>query len=143
MSLRQFGGQVKSSDDFAGFALVATSILGLAPTYRHGDHIRVGLLIDKLSGAPRRALEILCLGAAFIGVGWATLWIGRFVYDSWRFNELSQGLLAIPLWAPQSAMLIGLGALALALGEDFVRVARGGSASYAQSVAIELPSFER
>ena len=144
VALRQYGGQVKSSDDFAGFALVATSILGLAPTYRHGDHIRVGLLIDRLGGAPRRVAEIACLAAAFVGVGWATFWIGRFVFDSWRFNELSQGLLAIPLWLPQSAMLAGLATLALAIGEDLVRVLRGLPASYAATPpSAELPSFER
>ncbi len=130
VALRQFGGQIKSSDDFAGFALVATGILGLGPTYRHGDQIRVGLIIDKLTGKSRKLVEMVVLAIAIIMVGWATWWIGRFVYDSWRFHEVSQGLVVIPLWLPQSTMVLGLGVLLLALCEDLYRLLTGGSPSY-------------
>jgi TRAP-type C4-dicarboxylate transport system permease small subunit len=143
--LRQFGGQVRSSDDYAGFALVATGMLGLAPTYRKGDHIRVGLLIDRLSGNSRKFFEFLCLAFALVAVSWAAWWAGRFVYDSWRFNELSQGLVAIPLWVPQSAMVFGLTVFAIALLEDLVRLITGGQPSYIAnaSAETELPTFER
>jgi TRAP-type C4-dicarboxylate transport system permease small subunit len=130
VALRQFGGQVKSSDDFAGFALVGTAILGLGPTYRHGDHIRVGLVLDRFTGNARRLIEIAVLVMAVAMVGWATWWIGRFVYDSWRFHEVSQGLIAIDLWIPQSLMLIGLGVLLLALVEDLARLLTGRPASH-------------
>jgi TRAP-type C4-dicarboxylate transport system permease small subunit len=143
--LRQFGGQVRSSDDYAGFALVATAMLGLAPTYRRGDHIRVGLLIDRLSGNSRKIFEFICLTFGLVAVGWAAWWAGRFVYDSWRFNELSQGLVAIPLWIPQSAMVFGLGVFAIALAEDMYRLLRGQQPSYIANAAAEteLPTFER
>jgi TRAP-type C4-dicarboxylate transport system permease small subunit len=130
VALRQFGGQVKSSDDFAGFALVGTALLGLAPTYRHGDHIRVGLLLDRLSGTARRALEIVALAAACAIVGWATWWIWKFVHDSYRFGEISSGLVRIHLWIPQGVMLWGLGVFFLALAEDLIRVLLGKPASY-------------
>ncbi len=135
VALRQFGSQVKSSDDFAGFALVATGILGLAPTYRHGDQIRVGLVLDRFTGNARRMIEIFVLIIASIMVAWATWWIGKFVYDSWRFHEVTQGLIAIPLWVPQIVMPLGLGVLLLALLEDLVRVLRGQNASYMQAAA--------
>jgi TRAP-type C4-dicarboxylate transport system permease small subunit len=143
--LRQFGGQVKSSDDFAGYALVATGLLGLAPTYRRGEHIRVGLLIDRLSGSARRAVETFCLAFGTLATGWASYWTGLFVYDSWRFHEVSQGLIAIPLWVPQSAMFMGIFVLFIAICEDLLRTLAGGSTSYAAHAAtdLELPSFER
>jgi hypothetical protein len=30
-------------------------------------------------------------------------WLGRdaFVYDSWTFHEVAQGLIKIPIWIPQ------------------------------------------
>lgn len=145
VALRQFGGQIKSGDDFAAYALAATAMLGLGPTYRHGDQIRVGLLIDRLTGRARHGVEIAVLAIAIVMVGWATWWIGQFVYDSWRFHEVSQGLLAIPLWMPQSAMLLGLGVLLLALVEDIVRALSGGTPSHLASQAgeTELPTFER
>jgi TRAP-type C4-dicarboxylate transport system permease small subunit len=130
IGMRQFGGQIRGSDDLAGFALVGTALLGLGPTYRHGGHIRVGLLLDRFSGSHRRTAEIIALLVATIIMGWATWWIGRFVYDSWLYNEIGTGLLAIQLWIPQSLMLIGLAVLLLAIVEDLVRVLSGGQASY-------------
>jgi TRAP-type C4-dicarboxylate transport system permease small subunit len=137
VALRQFGGQIKSSDDFAGFALVGTAMLGLAPTYRQGEQIRVGLLLDRFSGRMRHNVEIFVLILATIMVGWATWWIGRFVYDSWKFHEVSQGLIAINLWMPQSLMLIGIGVLLLAIVEDLVRALRGLPPSYMTVEQVE------
>jgi TRAP-type C4-dicarboxylate transport system permease small subunit len=145
VTLRQFGGQIRSSDDFAGFALVATGMLGLAPTYRRGDHIRVGLVIDRLTGGPRRAVEILCLGFGVLAIGWASWWAGRFAFDSWRFHEVSQGLVAVPLWIPQFFMFFGLLVLLVAMLEDLLRVIVGGSPSYMANAPAEaeVGSFDR
>ncbi|MGL4242478.1 MAG: TRAP transporter small permease [Beijerinckiaceae bacterium] len=145
VTLRQFGGQIRSSDDFAGFALVATGMLGLAPTYRRGDHIRVGLLIDRLTGGARRIVEIICLAFGVAAIGWASWWTGRFVWDSWRFHEVSQGLVAVPLWIPQFFMFFGLFVLLVAMLEDLIRVLVGQSPSYMANAPAEaeVGSFDR
>jgi TRAP-type C4-dicarboxylate transport system permease small subunit len=145
VTLRQFGGQIRSSDDFAGFALVATGMLGLAPTYRRGDHIRVGLLVDRLTGGSRRIVEILCLAFGVVAIGWASWWAGRFAYDSWRFHEVSQGLVAVPLWMPQFFMFFGLFVLLVAMLEDLLRVIAGRSPSYMANAPAEaeVGSFDR
>ncbi len=143
--LRQFGGQVKSSDDFAGFALVATGMLGLAPTYRRGDHIRVGLVIDRLTGTSRKLVEIACLVFGVLALGWASWWTGRFTYDSWAYNELSQGLVAVPLWVPQFFMFFGLFVLFIAMLEDLLRMLGGGQSSTMANAPAEaeIGSFDR
>ena len=130
VTLRQFGGQIRSSDDFAGFALAATGFLGLAATYRRGEHIRVGLIVDRLTGKRRKAAEFFALGCGIVATAWATWWIGRLVYDSWRFNELTMGLVPIQLWVPQFGLFFGLAVLLLAMVEDFVRLAMGKTPSY-------------
>ena len=136
VALRQFGGQIRGSDDLAGYALVGTALLGLAPTYRMGEQIRVSLVLDRFTGDGRRLIELCALAMAVAMVGWATWWIGRFVYDSWRFHEIGTGLILTPLWIPQSLMLWGVGVLFLALVEDFIRVLMGKPASY-QTVTHE------
>jgi TRAP-type C4-dicarboxylate transport system permease small subunit len=143
--LRQFGGQIRSSDDFAGFALVATGMLGLAPTYRRGDHIRVGLLIDRLTGGSRRAVELACLSFGVAAIGWASWWTGRFAWDSWRFHEVSQGLVPVPLWIPQFFMFFGLFVLFVAMAEDLLRVLLGRDPSYMANAPAEaeVGSFDR
>lgn len=130
VTLRQFGGQIRSSDDFAGFALAATGFLGLASTYRRGEHIRVGILLDRVRGRARVAFEIFALTLAIIMVAWASWWIGRLVYDSWRFHEVTMGLVPILVWIPQSALFLGLAVLLLALVEDLVRILMGKRPSY-------------
>ncbi len=138
VTLRQFGGQVKSSDDFAGFALAATGFLGLAATYRRGEHIRVGLIVDRFTGARRKALEFFALGTGIVMVAWATWWIGRLAYDSWRFNEVTMGLVPIKLWVPQLGLFIGLAVLLLAMAEDLVRLLTGRTPSYLASTETEF-----
>ena len=133
VTLRQFGGQIRSSDDFAGFALAATGFLGLAATYRRGEHIRVGLIVDRVTGTRRKALEFFALGCGIAAIGWATWWIGRLVYDSWRFHEVTMGLVPIKLWIPQFALFFGLAVLLLAMVEDLVRLIMGKTPSYLAS----------
>src|SRR3989337_2618875 len=98
---RQFGLNIPSGDDFAAWSMAACAFLGLAHTFKSGEMIRVGLLFDRLRGRSRRALELfaLALGAALIGFfAWNA---GRLTYDSYRFNDLAQGAVAVPLWIPQ------------------------------------------
>lgn len=141
VTLRQFGGQLRSSDDFAGFALAGTAFLGLAATYRRGEHIRVGFLIDRMTGRRRKALEFSALLVSSIMVGWATWWVGRLVYDSWRFNEVTMGLVPIKLWMPQSALLIGLAVLLLAMVEDLVALLAGREPSFAANQSADQPTL--
>lgn len=141
---RWVGFQVRSADEFAGYALVATSFLAMGPTYRRGEHIRVGLLIDRLKGAARRIAEGLVLILALAAVIWGTWWAGKFVHDSFRFHELSQGLVPVPLWLPQAPMAIGLAVFAIALLDDLFAHARGRPLSFQSPQAPQDgPGFER
>ena len=45
---REINFNVPSGDDFTGWALVAMAFLGLAHTFKRGEMIRVGLLIERL-----------------------------------------------------------------------------------------------
>lgn len=130
--LRMVGMQLKSADDFAGYALVATIMLGLAPTYRHNAHIRVGLLIERFATGTRirNAIELVVVMLSTVMVGWAA-WISiRFVHDSYIYNEMSQGLLAIPLWMPQFFMAFGLFVFCVALIDDALVHLAGGMQSH-------------
>jgi TRAP-type C4-dicarboxylate transport system permease small subunit len=142
VAMRTFGTQVPSADDFAGFALVATTIVGLAPTYRHNAHIRVGLIIERfpLGSAGRKLLErIVVIASAFL-VGWAALYATRFVHESFIYNEISQGLVAIKLWYPQSLMAFGFIVFFIALLDDIVTDFSGGTQSHLAAVTgDEMP----
>jgi TRAP-type C4-dicarboxylate transport system permease small subunit len=127
---REVGINIPAGDDFASWCMAAMAFLGLAHTFRSGEMIRVGLLIDRLSGPTRRIFEIfsLVLGLAFVGFfAWHAV---RLTYDSWRFNDMAQGVLAVPLWIPQLGYSTGLVILFIAFVDEFVHVIRGGDPRY-------------
>lgn len=125
-----FGLVIPSYSDFAGFFLAGASFLALAHTLRHGGHIRVSLLLGRFRPAARRRIELLCLLVALgltLNFAWHTLLL---VGESWQYNDLSPGMIAVPLWIPQSVMAAGLLVLNLALLDELVTLLRGGTPEY-------------
>lgn len=130
--LYQLGGQLfpyvpRSADEFAGYCMGASAFLGLADALRSGDHIRVTLVADRLAPRARRVLEWLALGIGSALALWIAWYMLRMAWDSWVMNELSSGLIALPMWLPQGAMAWGAVAFALALLELFPLMAAGGA----------------
>ena len=127
---RKVGFNVPAGDDFASWCMAAMSFLGLAHTFKYGEMIRVGLLIDRLPGRARHAVEIvaLLLGLGFVGYfAWHAY--NLLVY-SWRFNDLAQGVVAMPLWIPQTAYVFGLALLAVAMLDELIHVLGGNKPRY-------------
>ena len=58
---RPLGINIPAGDDFVAWCMAATAFLGLAHTFRHGEMIRVGLLIDRLEGRTKQVAEIIAL----------------------------------------------------------------------------------
>ena len=127
---RLLGFDAYSFDDFAGFCMAASSFLGLAHTYRRNEHIRVALLIDRFSGGRRRALEALCLAASTFLIGFFAWYAIDMAWTSHTINDVSQGLVPVPLWVPQSGMALGLAIMSIALADDLAAVLARGTPSY-------------
>jgi TRAP-type C4-dicarboxylate transport system permease small subunit len=123
---RELGINVKSGDDIAAWCMAAMAFLGLAHTFRSGELIRMGLLVEKLEGGKRLLLEstALLLGIAIAGfLAWHAVWL---CIDSWRVNDLSTGVLVIPLWIPQLGFAVGTVVLLVAMLDELVHVLGGG-----------------
>lgn len=121
---------VPSYAEFTGFFLASASFLALPYTLREGGHIRVSLLIQHLSGRPRRAIELWCLGSAAMLTAYFTWFLIALVFESLEFGDVSPGMVPVPLWIPQSGMALGLVVLTIALVDELVTVLRGGRPSY-------------
>lgn len=131
MSLgREVGINIPAGDDIVSWCMAACAFLGLAHTFKKGEMIRVGLVIDKLRGGVRRAVEILALLFALGFSSFFAWYAVRMTYDSWRFNDMAQGVLAVPLWIPQIGYSAGLTILAIAVADELVRVIGGNTPSY-------------
>lgn len=127
---RGVGINIPAGDDLASWCMAAMAFLGLAHTFRSGEMIRVGLLTDRVQGRARWWLEMfaLVIGLGFVGFfAWHAV---QLTYDSYRFNDMAQGVLAIPLWIPQIGYATGLVILFIAFVDEFIHVLRGGEPRY-------------
>ena len=130
---RELGSTIPSADDMAGQLCVAVTFLALAQTFRRGELIRVSLMLAAMAPRPRRWAEAFSLSVALAGSVYLAWWCALQVSDSFQFEEVSQGALAIPLWLPQLPMPIGAAFLACAIAEELLRVLRGQTPTYVQA----------
>ena len=92
---------------YAGYAMAAASFFGFAYALNHDAHIRVTLLLGPLRGRGRWLAEVWCFAFGAAVTTWFAYHAIDFTYDSWRFNFLSDGADATPLWIPQALMCAG------------------------------------
>lgn len=117
---RPLGLYLRGTDAYAGYSMAACGFLALAYTFKHGEHIRVSLVLDRLGPRMRIAAEWFALAAGSV-VAAALAWYSvRLAWFSWQFGDLSQGIDATPLWMPQMLMVIGAVTFCIALVDDLV-----------------------
>ena len=119
---------IPSYADFAGYLLAAATFLALAHTLRSGTHIRVNLVIQRLPAGARWTFELasLAIGAA---LGAFAVWFTvALTAESWHYGDKSTGIVAIPLWIPQSVMVAGLVLLTVASLDTLVESLRARGA---------------
>src|SRR5690606_15893065 len=120
MAGRLTGTLLPGMDDFAGYAVVCGTLMGLAATLRAQAHIRVQLLLQHLPERVAAWCEVAC-GTAGVGiVGFLTYSAFDFVRDSYVFREVAGGLVSTPLWIVQSPLVVGLALLLVAMLEFLV-----------------------
>ncbi len=107
-------------DAYAGYSIAAALFLALPDTLRHGDHIRVTLVLQKVPERVRAWLEAWCLGAGF-ALAVAMAWFAcRLVWISYSTHDVSPGADVTPLWIPQLAMALGCTGFAVAFADAAV-----------------------
>lgn len=125
IGLRLMGSQIPSADDFAAWGLSASIFLALPAALARGDHIRVTSLRQLMPDRLGHFADILAAGFATVMMGWVAWAIFGYVQESWTYHEVSQGVIAVPLWVPQMPMALGSVLFALAFGERTVRLILG------------------
>lgn len=94
-------------DEATGFLVVAIVMFGAAEALRRRDHIRIDLLFDHLGPGIKWWLELWSLAsvALFSGLLLNSAW--HTVQFSRAFGAYSTGYLSLPMWVPQSTLVIG------------------------------------
>ena len=138
---RPLGINVPAGDDFASWCMAAMAFLGLAHTFRRGEIIRVGIVIEKLTGKKRWAMEVFALGVAAAFTLYFSWYAVSMTYDSWRFHDMAQGVVAVPLWIPQIGYSGGLVILTIAVIDELLHVLKGHKPTYEKEPPSSLDEF--
>lgn len=131
MSLPRSGFVVLSLAEISGYLFAAASFLALSATLKSGSHIRVTMLVNALPPRLRTAVEALALAFGAVASAFGTWYVSAYAWESWRFNEISPGLVQVPLVWPQAAMAFGAALLTLAFVDELIVTLRTGRPSFA------------
>lgn len=127
---RLFGVITIDAGEIAGYAMAGSIFFALAHTLRTGGHIRVNLLLARFSGRTRQAFEIVCLAIALVLAGMFAIFSVKMTMDSYAFNDVSTGMMPVPLWIPQLTMALGSSLFVISLIHEFVVALRGEQPGY-------------
>ena len=132
--LREFGVRTGAVNDVVSWFCAAAAFFAMAHAFKHGDFVRVTLLLEAVSAPWRKRLELAALCVGSVAVSYLAWWACKFTYESWEFNDIAQGLLPIPMWIPQLSFAIGSVLLLIAVLDELVLVLRGQTPTYVREV---------
>jgi TRAP-type C4-dicarboxylate transport system permease small subunit len=101
------------AQETAIYIFMWTMLAGAAYTLMQGKHVRLDIIVALLPKRGQLMLDaITCMmGATFCAlVTWQSL---QMLQSTIRFGRVSPTLLRIPMWIPQSALLLGFSLLTL------------------------------
>ena len=107
--------------EISTYVLIFAGFLGMAYTMRKNGHICVDFLYARFSRNVRRVLDIftsaLSLFAMYVCVTEST----NYMLMSYDMGIVSPSLLRVPLWIPQTAMVVGFTLLFLEILNHLLR----------------------
>lgn len=119
---------IPSYADFAGYFLAASAFLALAYTLTRGGHIRVTLALNYMAdGKSRFAAEVFSLGLCAACSVFMTYYVIHLVIESYSFGDKSAGIIAVPIWIPQTSVMLGMIILSIALIDLLIRTLMKGA----------------
>jgi TRAP-type C4-dicarboxylate transport system permease small subunit len=110
--------------EYSSYLMAATFTFGAAMTLRAGGHIRVTLVLARVSPATRRKMEtvLALLGVCFCGyLAWAMAYFTWRSFDSGQ-TSVSSGTL---MWIPQAFVSFGIVLLTVQFVARFFQAALG------------------
>ncbi|HWV81680.1 MAG TPA: TRAP transporter small permease subunit [Hyphomicrobiaceae bacterium] len=125
-----YGFIVEGLAEIAGYLLATASLLALGLALKSASHIRITLVLGALGPKPRWYFELFAIAVSAAFAIYMTLRMGLLAYDSWVYNEVSFGLVPVPLAYPQAAMTLGLLVFSIALIDELVITFTTGKPSF-------------
>lgn len=127
--------QVGWINDVVSWLCAAAAFLAMAHSFKFGDFVRVTLLLERLAAPRRRGFEVGALGVAALGIGYLAWWAAAYTWESYRFNDIANNMVAIPMWIPQLSFVVGALLFFVAVVDELFVVLGGGTPTYVRLVA--------
>ena len=80
--LREFHVNTGAVNDVVAWFCAAAAFFAMAHAFKHGDFVRVTLVLEKANPAFRRVMEIGSLFIGSVSVAYLAFWACRFTYYS-------------------------------------------------------------
>jgi TRAP-type C4-dicarboxylate transport system permease small subunit len=119
MASRWTGIPFPGSAEYAGYLMATASFLAFAHALNRGAHIRVSLLLGAL-GRHRFWGEVWGLAIGTAASSYLAWYAVRTVHLSIKFNDVSQGQDATPIWIAQTPMAAGAVLLAICFADNLI-----------------------
>ena len=133
--LRELGVRTGAVNDVVSWFCAAAAFFSMAHAFKHGDFVRVTLVLDSVSPSFRKRLELVSLVIGSIATAYLAWSACLFTYESWEFQDVAQGMLAMPLWIPQLSFAFGAVLLWIAVVDELLLVLRGETPTFVRAVA--------
>ncbi len=132
--LRELGVRTGAVNDAVSWFCAAAAFFTMAHAFKHGDFVRVTLMLESASPANRRRLELVSLFIGSMATAYLAWSACLFTYESWEFNDMAQGMLPMPLWIPQLSFAFGAVLLWVAVVDELQLVLRGETPTFVRAV---------
>lgn len=103
-----FGTSTHTMDEMVGYAVGAMTFMALAYSESQRSLIRVNVLHGFLSRKSGHVLDLVCLLLTLGSTAFLFFFMGRVTLRDFERGRVSIGMAEIPLWIPQSILLVGL-----------------------------------
>lgn len=122
---RQIDWNLPGLDAYAGYSIAAALFLALPAALKHGDHIRVTLVLQWLSPRVRSYFEYGCLATGLVLAAYLFWFSSKLVWVSYTLHDVSPAADVTPMWIPQLSMAIGCAGFLLAFVHALVARLQG------------------
>lgn len=118
--MRKLGSYIPGASELIGWFCAAAGFLALPATFKRGDMVRVGVLVDTLPDRVRKPVLLGCVLLAVVFTGYMLWAVGGYLLGGWRVGELTQGMIEVAVWIPQLSFLVGVFLLFVAVLDEMV-----------------------
>jgi len=96
------------ADEYSSYFFVGLAYLGWSYILRREKHIRVRILLSRLSPSRQKVLNIVCSAIACAFLSYFSLYSLRFAMESYSTGTTAPTPAETPLFIPQSVLFVGV-----------------------------------